>query len=112
MTSEGVNKPKAIVKRSRLGCINCRKRKKKCDEIKPICTGCLNRNIVCEYKINEKAIIGELSSKENLISKNGSEIVSLNGTKIYDNVPEKISTISSLRSIVGDTVMRILEHKY
>ncbi|GMM48028.1 hypothetical protein DAPK24_046260 [Pichia kluyveri] len=112
MTSEGVNKPKAIVKRSRLGCINCRKRKKKCDEIKPICTGCLNRNIVCEYKINEKAIIGELSSKENLISKNGSEIVSLNGTKIYDNVPEKISTISSLRSIVGDTVMRILEHNY
>lgn len=36
--------------RSRNGCLNCRKRKKKCDEIKPICTGCLKRHLVCIYK--------------------------------------------------------------
>lgn len=36
--------------RSKSGCLNCRKRKKKCDEVKPICTGCLNRNLICEYR--------------------------------------------------------------
>ncbi len=38
------------ITRSRNGCLNCRKRKKKCDEIKPICTGCLKRHLVCIYK--------------------------------------------------------------
>lgn len=37
--------------RSKAGCINCKKRKKKCDEIKPICTGCLKRGVTCHYKL-------------------------------------------------------------
>lgn len=33
--------------RSRLGCLTCRRRKKKCDEVKPICTACLRNNLGC-----------------------------------------------------------------
>ncbi|KAJ6005575.1 hypothetical protein N7451_003519 [Penicillium sp. IBT 35674x] len=33
--------------RSRLGCLSCRRRKKKCDEQKPICTACLRNNLGC-----------------------------------------------------------------
>lgn len=36
-------------RRSRSGCTNCKKRKKKCDEIKPICTGCYKRTLECQY---------------------------------------------------------------
>ncbi|KAJ5526920.1 hypothetical protein N7513_011079 [Penicillium frequentans] len=33
--------------RSRLGCLSCRRRKKKCDEQKPICTACLRNSLGC-----------------------------------------------------------------
>lgn len=36
-------------KRSRSGCVHCKNRKKKCDEIQPICTGCYKRNLECHY---------------------------------------------------------------
>lgn len=37
--------------RSKTGCTTCRKRKKKCDETKPICLSCQKNNIYCEgYK--------------------------------------------------------------
>lgn len=50
-----ITKQKAT--RSRAGCLNCKKRKKKCDEVKPICTGCFKRNIKCEYKSLQKFVI-------------------------------------------------------
>ncbi|KAK3630673.1 hypothetical protein LTR56_017353 [Elasticomyces elasticus] len=34
--------------RSKTGCGTCRRRKKKCDEAKPFCTGCLKNNVVCD----------------------------------------------------------------
>lgn len=38
------------VRRTR-GCTNCKKRKRKCDEQRPGCMACINRNIRCEgYK--------------------------------------------------------------
>lgn len=33
--------------RSRLGCLSCRRRKKKCDEQKPICTACWRNSLGC-----------------------------------------------------------------
>ena len=94
---------KVKVRRSKSGCINCRRRKKKCDEIKPICTGCLNRNIVCEYRQLSSDILrfaGEIATPSLPAS-------AAAGTQISSG---KISSISSLRSLVGDTVMRILEN--
>lgn len=40
--------------RSRTGCLNCRhKRKKKCDEVHPICGSCKSRNLECVWAIQE-----------------------------------------------------------
>lgn len=36
-------------KRSRGGCLSCKKAKKKCDEIKPVCSRCLDHEIVCAW---------------------------------------------------------------
>lgn len=38
-------------KRSRYGCFTCRKRKKRCDEIKPVCTACKRLKLDCVYPI-------------------------------------------------------------
>lgn len=53
-----VSKPKKAT-RSRAGCSNCKKRKKKCDEIKPICTGCYKRNLVCQYGDDELELVDD-----------------------------------------------------
>jgi hypothetical protein len=35
-------------RRTRGGCVNCKKRKRKCDEQRPGCNACIDRNIRCE----------------------------------------------------------------
>ena len=35
--------------RTRAGCLSCRARKKKCDEVKPRCAGCRRNLLVCEW---------------------------------------------------------------
>lgn len=42
-------KPKKKITRTKTGCFCCRKRKKKCDERKPACSGCLRNNLKCVY---------------------------------------------------------------
>ncbi|KAI0805889.1 fungal-specific transcription factor domain-containing protein [Xylaria sp. FL0064] len=39
---------KFLRRRSRTGCVTCRKRKKKCDEAKPECLNCERHGIICE----------------------------------------------------------------
>lgn len=75
-------KPKAT--RSRNGCIHCRKRKKKCDEKKPICTSCLKRHLICVYKSEE--------TEEEAVRDD-----------------RKVSKIDSLQDVVGEEVMNILQ---
>ncbi|QEL62725.1 hypothetical protein CJJ09_004904 [Candidozyma auris] len=41
-------------KRSRSGCLTCRRRKVKCDETKPACSGCLRSNYKCMWPTSEK----------------------------------------------------------
>lgn len=41
--------------KSRLGCTNCKKRKVKCDETRPICGTCRLRNADCEYPLGQNA---------------------------------------------------------
>ncbi|KAJ5748275.1 C6 zinc finger domain protein [Penicillium nucicola] len=48
--------------RSRLGCLSCRRRKKKCDETKPTCTACQRNCINCVWP-------GPFSEKEEMESK-------------------------------------------
>jgi len=42
-------KPPAGDVRSRTGCLTCKKRRKKCDEVHPVCGGCQQRQLKCEY---------------------------------------------------------------
>jgi hypothetical protein len=38
-------------KRSRQGCGECRKRRRKCDETKPSCGQCVSNNRTCQYEL-------------------------------------------------------------
>ncbi|KAE8371242.1 hypothetical protein BDV26DRAFT_286933 [Aspergillus bertholletiae] len=38
-------------KRTRTGCINCSRRRRKCDESKPTCTGCRRRGDKCQWRV-------------------------------------------------------------
>lgn len=44
-----VVKEKKKITRTKTGCLCCRRRKKKCDERKPACSGCLRNNLECVY---------------------------------------------------------------
>ncbi|KAE8313960.1 fungal-specific transcription factor domain-containing protein [Aspergillus transmontanensis] len=39
--------------RSRTGCLTCRRRKKKCDERHPVCSGCDRNRLPCEWVSND-----------------------------------------------------------
>ncbi|CAX42493.1 Zn(2)-C6 fungal-type DNA-binding protein, putative [Candida dubliniensis CD36] len=45
----GVNSGKAITKRSRMGCLTCRQRKKRCCETRPRCTECTRLRLNCTW---------------------------------------------------------------
>lgn len=51
------------IKRSLLSCDDCRRRKKRCDELKPKCSSCIKRTVECVY--TQKSNIG----KSNKVSK-------------------------------------------
>lgn len=38
-------------KRTRTGCLNCSRRRRKCDEAKPTCTGCKRRGDDCQWRM-------------------------------------------------------------
>lgn len=38
-------------KRTRTGCVNCSRRRRKCDEAKPTCTGCKRRGEKCQWRM-------------------------------------------------------------
>ena len=46
---EGYNAPTTGHKRSKDGCQTCRHRKKKCDELRPTCSGCMRNNLSCQW---------------------------------------------------------------
>lgn len=42
--------------RSKDGCLTCRRRKKKCDERHPTCTGCHRNHLTCQWPTTEVAV--------------------------------------------------------
>ncbi|KAH7178986.1 fungal-specific transcription factor domain-containing protein [Fusarium flagelliforme] len=40
--------------RSKNGCLTCRSKRKKCDEVRPICTGCTRSNLECTWPTLDK----------------------------------------------------------
>jgi hypothetical protein len=53
---------KPAAKRSKAGCLNCRVRRKKCGEEKPICTGCKNNHLLCSWPEAEGASPSQATS--------------------------------------------------
>jgi hypothetical protein len=41
-----------VQRRVRTGCLTCRKRRRKCDEAKPTCRNCEEKNLLCRYGLN------------------------------------------------------------
>ncbi|SCU79771.1 LAME_0B00298g1_1 [Lachancea meyersii CBS 8951] len=48
-SSNGEDIVRRIEKRSKNGCLTCRQRRKKCDEVFPNCGGCVKNNLNCEW---------------------------------------------------------------
>ena len=44
-------KPAEPKRRTRSGCLNCSRRRRKCDEAKPTCTGCKRRGDKCQWRM-------------------------------------------------------------
>ncbi|KAG0682445.1 hypothetical protein C6P40_001481 [Pichia californica] len=60
--SHEITKEKKKITRTKTGCFCCRRRKKKCDERKPACSGCLRNNLECVYPSEEEIKKASLSS--------------------------------------------------
>ncbi|KAL2126589.1 hypothetical protein VTI74DRAFT_575 [Chaetomium olivicolor] len=41
--------------KSKTGCLDCRRRRVKCDEQKPSCQACVRRGVVCRYTVQDRA---------------------------------------------------------
>ncbi|KAL2012225.1 hypothetical protein VTN00DRAFT_4943 [Thermoascus crustaceus] len=54
--------------KSRLGCRNCKRRRVKCDEVKPNCGNCLRHSIDCDYNLNPESSSTTPSTEEEVTS--------------------------------------------
>lgn len=50
--------------RSKNGCLTCRSKRKKCDEVRPICTGCIRSNLECTWPTPDKSQAEEQLSSQ------------------------------------------------
>ncbi|KAL0934370.1 Sterol uptake control protein 2-like protein 1 [Colletotrichum truncatum] len=48
-------------RKSRTGCLDCRKRRVKCSEERPSCRSCIRREVVCEYPEEAQAVDKDVS---------------------------------------------------
>lgn len=66
-------------KRTRTGCLCCRRRHKKCDELKPSCKFCLSKGLKCEWPIKGSVFVNYQSN-----TTGQSSIINLNNTSSTD----------------------------
>lgn len=50
-SEEDTNLTKTVIKRSRMGCLTCRQRKKRCCEMRPQCAECLKLGLDCVWPV-------------------------------------------------------------
>ncbi|EPE27670.1 Zn2/Cys6 DNA-binding protein [Glarea lozoyensis ATCC 20868] len=56
--------PQGSEKRARLSCVNCRKRKVKCDRKEPHCTACEKHQEQCQYPLERKRVVRRSAYKD------------------------------------------------
>ncbi|KAI5967894.1 hypothetical protein CANMA_002662 [Candida margitis] len=89
--------------RSKTGCLNCRKRKKKCDETSPVCQACQVRN--------QKCVWPDLSKKTNSrVSKPGASTIKQRSPPMRlsssDSNSSSTESVSSGRTQSGSSSLR------
>lgn len=108
--------------RSRLGCFSCRRRKKKCDEVKPICTACLRNHFPCVWPVqvpqegasDQGSMLDQQTSNATLLPE--SDEWALASTSVHRDWP--IATIRASPSPIalpdsvlsGSETWRLLDH--
>ncbi|KAJ5928724.1 hypothetical protein N7466_007680 [Penicillium verhagenii] len=97
-------------RRTRNGCLNCSRRRRKCDEVKPACTGCNRRGEDCQWRILgsfRDANIKVLESNHPSMSQGGA--VSNNKRqskfKILNNLSNMPRTRGTKRQFETETVL-------
>ncbi|CUM63798.1 uncharacterized protein PRCAT00001382001 [Priceomyces carsonii] len=69
-----VQKSLKTSKRTFTGCLNCKRKKKKCDETKPICKSCSKRDLECTWPCLDKLHSKTTRCKNQAIQEKGDEI--------------------------------------
>ncbi|EXJ95472.1 hypothetical protein A1O1_00594 [Capronia coronata CBS 617.96] len=79
-------------RRVRTGCLTCRGRRRKCDEEKPVCLNCKNKNLQCRYGLN----ITFVESKFNAANKAAKSVPSVEypTVRFVDKLYDANSTLS------------------
>lgn len=87
-------------KRTRTGCLCCRRRHKKCDEVKPNCTFCRSKGIECEWPVKGAIFVNYNTGSNPLessfqISPPTPTCVSLTSTNMFTISDDSRSSIPS-----------------
>lgn len=79
-------------KRTRSGCQNCRRKRRKCDETKPRCQGCQNREEKCEWgvKVSWRPENAQTVSEEHPSMRKGAACGPSSGYQIVDVTSEVV----------------------
>lgn len=99
MLEPSIQKPRK--RRARTGCLNCRKKHKKCDETKPNCSSCMKKSEVCEWPMNNGRFNrNSISSLSGIVDQN---IESGNRDKYADSLLKNRKATTSDNSVTSPT---------
>ncbi|KAG0655536.1 hypothetical protein C6P45_002976, partial [Maudiozyma exigua] len=85
--------------KSKNGCLNCKRRRVKCDEGKPICTKCIHMKLDCVYK----PITTTDDENSIIISRPGSAASSSNGNNLDVNGIKGTNSLSTVAAAAAGT---------
>ncbi|CAG8972156.1 hypothetical protein HYALB_00009704 [Hymenoscyphus albidus] len=92
------NSPSTSEKRARLSCVNCRKRKVKCDRREPFCTACEKHQEQCVYPLERKRVVRRSAYKDM------AQIGALGETDpVHTNITHRLAKMERLISDFGVT---------
>ncbi|CCH45367.1 hypothetical protein BN7_4949 [Wickerhamomyces ciferrii] len=86
-------------KRTRTGCLCCRRRHKKCDEMKPSCKFCLSKGLVCEWPVKGSVFVNYQSQSQQSNIINNQSLLNLSSNNLSDSESISISSNSRKSSI-------------
>lgn len=96
MLEPSIQKPRK--RRARTGCLNCRKKHKKCDETKPNCSTCMKRSEACEWPMNNgrfnKNSVSGISGI--IVQNNETENLDRYADRLLKNFNEKAASTNDL----------------